>query len=146
MIRIAYFSHAKEDISPLQLSEILTVARRNNTASDITGMLIYYKQAFLQILEGPEDNVMACFDRISRDPRHSDLHSLKKGPAKTRAFSNWSMGLAKPSALYDMPPESLHSIAEISQRLDQMTELDISQGKRRVAELIKGFVDQHALA
>ena len=140
MIRLTYFSRAASNVDNTELADILRVARRRNAADDISGMLVFHNNAFLQILEGPADPVMACFERVKRDRRHSDIHAIQQAPAKTRAFSNWSMGLAEPGTLSLLPQNSLKSLDEIGARLRDVASLEIPEGKRRVADLLQGFL------
>lgn len=140
MIRFAYLSHTAHDMTPAQLNDILTVAHQRNAADQITGMLVYYDKAFLQLLEGPEHKVQECFNRISRDPRHHNIHSMEKTSARTRAFSNWSMGLADINAMPSLPADTLRSLADISARLHAVSGIEIPAGKRYVADTLQRFL------
>ncbi len=75
----------------LALSGILATARRNNQRDDITGALICREDLFLQWLEGPEPTVMAAFERIARDDRHTDVTQLIIEPIAARVFPDWAM-------------------------------------------------------
>lgn len=140
MIRLVYFSRSTSDLSAAELGKILLASRRNNAKNGLTGMLVYYERAFLQILEGNEEDVRACYERIRLDPRHKDIHSVQKMAASTRAFSNWSMGLADPENLPHMPEDSLKSLEEIRLRLSEVAGLDIPPGKRAVATVLQNFL------
>ncbi|QGX96828.1 BLUF domain-containing protein [Roseovarius faecimaris] len=73
------------------LSNILLDARRCNARDDITGALIARQDLFLQLLEGPEDKVNACYQRIRRDDRHVEVTKLMQRSIKTRLFPSWAM-------------------------------------------------------
>ena len=73
------------------LSNILLDARRCNGRDDITGALIARGDLYLQLLEGPKDNVEACFDRIRNDDRHVDVTRLMTRTIKNRLFPEWTM-------------------------------------------------------
>src|SRR3954454_19376133 len=60
-------SHLLEDI---ELEEILKQANENNDELGVTGMVLYYEGAFMQVLEGTEEVVRALFARIDQDARH----------------------------------------------------------------------------
>ena len=46
----------------------------------------------MQVLEGPEENVRSTYARISRDPRHHDIMTLREGRLAERDFPEWWMG------------------------------------------------------
>ncbi|WP_223421562.1 BLUF domain-containing protein [Tateyamaria pelophila] len=73
------------------LSGILLDARRLNARNDITGALVCRHDIFLQMLEGPELQVTATYDRIRRDDRHVEIRKLVAKSVQTRMFSDWAM-------------------------------------------------------
>ncbi|WP_137788057.1 BLUF domain-containing protein [Sphingomonas sp. 3P27F8] len=92
MIRLLYISTARERHSPATMEDILRVSRRNNVAANITGLLIAGGNRFLQVLEGPDENVRQTYDRICLDERHRAPVILKRESIEERAFGAWSMG------------------------------------------------------
>lgn len=98
MIQLLYISTARTPLSPPELESLLAVARRNNLAADVTGLLVVGGRRFLQILEGPEPAVLAIYERIARDPRHAALVKLKAQAITQRSFSRWSMGFERGGA------------------------------------------------
>jgi hypothetical protein len=74
-----------------QIRNILTASRHNNMQAGVTGALMFNKEYFAQVLEGPHQAVQATFERIQCDERHSDAIVLQFEPSETRAFSNWAM-------------------------------------------------------
>jgi hypothetical protein len=99
LLRIVYISTAPDDVSDAELATILKAARRNNLRNNITGMLVYHDQTFIQVLEGPEDAVTATFARISRNPRHDGILVPDRSKISERTFGEWSMGWIKASDL-----------------------------------------------
>lgn len=75
-----------------QLASILESAVRHNTEDAITGMLLYSKGNFLQVLEGESDKVRATYERICQDPRHTNAMLLIEQGVPERQFGDWSMG------------------------------------------------------
>lgn len=73
------------------LAGILLDARRCNERDGITGALICRADLYLQLLEGPQDAVEACYDRIKRDDRHIEPRNLLERSVKTRLFPAWAM-------------------------------------------------------
>lgn len=85
------------------LAEILRVSRAKNAAAGITGALVLYDDWFAQVLEGPEAEVHALYDRIRRDPRHDSVEIDSAEPAPTRLFSRWAMALVAEHGQADIP-------------------------------------------
>ena len=61
------------------------------TLGGITGMLISNGVWFVQVLEGDEAAVEACYARIEKDGRHHRPTVRARKPVPQRAFSRWSM-------------------------------------------------------
>lgn len=106
LIHCIYASAASREFTPEELDELLVVARRNNEALGVTGMLLYEKGSFFQILEGPSEAVEPLYAKIGTDKRHASISKLILEPIEERNFPNWSMGhgaccRAGPQALRD---------------------------------------------
>ncbi|HWL08844.1 MAG TPA: BLUF domain-containing protein [Planctomicrobium sp.] len=113
MLQIIYKSLATVPFSNAGLSRLLMTSRVQNQIVDITGILVVHSNAFLQVLEGPEEAVEATFERIVTDPRHKCLQVLSREIIEERAFPNWSMGLVcTPGGRFELNPgldELFHS-------------------------------------
>jgi hypothetical protein len=92
VISLAYVSAASRIMSEEEIVAILLQSRANNRRTKLSGALLYHRQRFVQILEGEEDDVLSAYRRISRDPRHNDLHELSREPIEKRQFPQWTMG------------------------------------------------------
>ena len=95
IVRLTYFSrnHIDRSGGPVhdRIHDILIESVTNNRRDDITGALIHDDKWFAQALEGPETMVSATFERILRDPRHSDVRLIKMQPVPARRFAAWWM-------------------------------------------------------
>ena len=80
------------------IAEILAVSRRNNGRVGVSGALLFNGGSFAQVLEGPREAVEATFERIQRDPRHSEVSVLQCEAVAARGFPHWSMAFAGHSA------------------------------------------------
>ena len=98
VFRLIYRSHSliADDERREELGAIFTTARRSNRGRGITGALMITDTAFVQALEGEEDEVRALFRKISYDPRHEEVAILEEGDTPGRTFGRWAM--AKVSA------------------------------------------------
>ena len=73
------------------LSAVLVASRANNRKNDITGALICRSDIFLQLLEGPEQQVKNTYEAIQNDDRHINVYHLIDQPVKKRLFPAWAM-------------------------------------------------------
>lgn len=88
---LTYLSSSKNLFSRRELDNILAVSRRNNTASGVTGMLLYRDGNLMQVLEGEKSVVRALYDRIVGDPRHDGVITVWEAEEPERQFPDWSM-------------------------------------------------------
>ena len=78
--------HTQEDILAL-----LKKSREKNTLLGITGILLYYKRHFFQVLEGEKDAIFKLFQTIRKDQRHASVILVYDQPAAERSFKDWTM-------------------------------------------------------
>ena len=95
---IVYLSSSKGLLSNDDLARILHQSQKNNRASGITGILLYFNGSIIQVLEGPEERVNALYETISRDTKHTQVIKLYSDSIEHRSFSDWSMGYKTMSA------------------------------------------------
>lgn len=81
-----------------EVTQIVETSRRNNAAVDVTGILICHDGVFIQALEGPKQAVEAVYQRVSGDPRHSDIRIVSTEVVGDRLFGSWSMCAAELAA------------------------------------------------
>lgn len=91
LCELIYTSMTTETLSHEVVSDILSRSRDRNRAHNITGILYYDGQRFLQVIEGAENNIDDLYNLISHDDRHEDVELLHKGYIKSRAFESWDM-------------------------------------------------------
>jgi len=89
--QLIYSSQATKPLSMEDLERILVDARQGNEARNVTGALVYVDGAFLQLLEGEKETVLALLQSISRDSRHGAVNVLHQGEVEQPTFSNWRM-------------------------------------------------------
>ena len=71
------------------------VARREQRALGLTGLLLHQGAHFYGVLEGPRRQVFARMEEIITDRRHSRLRILREESIATRRFDNWSFGFCR---------------------------------------------------
>ena len=106
MYELIYCSSSSNDINSDDLKNILNTARTFNTKNDITGCLVYYKNEFVQILEGEKSMVQALYNNIIKDKRHKNTILVAQGEKVKRSFDNWSM------AYYELSDDDIDNLSE----------------------------------
>lgn len=92
MLSLVYVSSAKQVFSEENLKALLQQSRDNNTKLGLSGMLLYKDGNFMQVLEGEEETLLALYNKIQLDRRHSGVLQLLRGQIQEREFASWSMG------------------------------------------------------
>ena len=92
LVRVMYTSRAYGHVDEAEIDELLETSRSRNYTKGITGALSFGNGSFMQVLEGPETEVIPLYARIIADPRHRDCVILSINLIRDRLFSNWSMG------------------------------------------------------
>jgi len=98
MFRFIYTSTLTVPMNETLLDDIVTVAVRNNKRIDITGILLFVEGQFMQVLEGPKEHIEITTEKILGDSRHTGVRILFQGGAGGRAFPDWHMKAALPTA------------------------------------------------
>jgi len=95
LVRIVYCSRSllkgsRSDIEA-QIRRILATARTRNRETGLTGAMTFNESCFAQVLEGAEDDLAPLYQKIRRDPRHTDVKTLVQDNPPQRLFPSWSM-------------------------------------------------------
>lgn len=101
--RLIYSSRVRDDFNLEAFRQIGDVSAAQNRQRNLTGCLLYCKGYFVQLLEGEPQPLNACYNAITRDPRHEGLYLIDYRRVLCRNFADWDMRV-----LYypddDMPP------------------------------------------
>lgn len=102
MRSIAYVSRAAVEWTDDDLAGLLAKSQQRNIEDAVSGLLIYCQGYFLQVVEGPHENISNLMERVAADPRHTDVKQIadQTYPRPTdfsnieskRMFPQWSMG------------------------------------------------------
>lgn len=94
MKRHTYISRLNSPLSENEVKQIGIISSRNNKKQDITGVLIYIRGLFFQIIEGDDAKIDWLYEKIGRDKRHTDILCLKtEYQVEERLFPSWSMNV-----------------------------------------------------
>lgn len=106
---LLYQSNAAHRFDDDGLDAILRTAVLRNEELDVTGLLLYghvphlpqLPGVFVQWLEGRREDVLALYEAIRADPRHTQVETLAEGPAAemsradVRLFPDWAMAVRR---------------------------------------------------
>jgi len=92
LYELIYASISDVDHGETALLSLLEQSRAKNHRLDITGMLVYHQQQFVQVLEGEREAVETLYATIAKDYRHRRVGIVHEGLIDTRGFDAWSMG------------------------------------------------------
>jgi len=136
LLELIYTSLAEAKNDTDDVKAILASSERNNVATDITGLLLFDGERYIQILEGNVEDVNGLFVTISEDSRHHSLELLHRGEIAGRSFETWRMAYeALPKGLLSDLAENM---AVYSMELDDQP-LDV--GESFGAKLNGMFID-----
>jgi hypothetical protein len=135
MHHLIYLSRATAPFSDEQLQNLLQECRQHNAAQEVTGMLLYGNEQFLQVLEGERGRVQALYARIYQDPRHRDVTLFAEKQIDARAFPDWSM------AYHPVNPAQFLEFANyVSPQDVQLEHPNLSQADAQLLQLLRTFV------
>lgn len=89
---LAYVSVRKQNCTEKEINSILESCKKNNPPLDITGVLLYSENKFIQYVEGEYKKLMTLYDKIKLDARHERAVMVSVGPITNKIFPSWHMG------------------------------------------------------
>lgn len=92
LVRLVYASEVDATFSDSDIEDILSKAQTNNPRLEVTGMLLFTSEYFVQCIEGPRKAINQLYNKILLDPRHHSSEILTYSDVEEREFANWSMG------------------------------------------------------
>jgi len=95
LAQLIYVSVRTSKCTDTEIEKILEASNRKNGDKDITGVLLYSKTKFIQVLEGDKNDILALYDEIKKDERHRNVAMISLSPIKERFFPSWQMGEKK---------------------------------------------------
>jgi hypothetical protein len=125
LLRLIYTSRATVPFDAAALESLLVQARRKNYDNGITGVLSFSHGHFLQVLEGPESEVLRLYARILNDSRHRACVIIAIQLIQTRLCPNWTMSHARPNPKVG---------SQYNELLDYRTVTDDFEGAQRLLD------------
>lgn len=129
---LIYRSRLNQNLDPSQLTELVERASIRNTQLQVTGILLFDGEHFLQVLEGPQASVNDLFARINLDSRHSNVVELLRDFAPQRRFMGSGM------VLFDL---RIHKPGAVLRAVLRFGTLKYQQARNdRVYKFIRTFI------
>jgi len=125
MKRIRYVSEFSTQLSSEDIDRLAKASAANNRRDHITGVLLASGRVFFQLIEGPDEAIDACYERILRDPRHTRVHALgvEQGDLH-RLCPDWAMNKLDLSHVTESRQEAIRALLSvISQHRDIIEDL-----------------------
>ena len=96
MRELVYVSEASKKFRESEdVMAFMDVALEQNTKHEITGFLWFDGKHFLQLIEGPHENIAQLWKNIQADDRHKNVECLHYTHIKERAFPDWAMNYSR---------------------------------------------------
>lgn len=89
---LVYSSKSTIPLHRYQIHRLLAECKINNAANNITGILLSLDEHFIQVLEGDKEIILSLYDKIQKDPRHTNVRTVLQKKIEKRAFPDWTMG------------------------------------------------------
>lgn len=91
--QLIYVSRFIKSIAPTELRRLVKQSEERNFDVGVTGVLLVHGQSAMQLVEGDRRTVLALYEKISRDPRHTDVQVMLSKAVARRLYPEWGMGL-----------------------------------------------------
>ncbi|MCA9037068.1 MAG: BLUF domain-containing protein [Planctomycetaceae bacterium] len=120
------------------LNDILEVAKRNNAANGITGVMFHQNGRFLQFLEGEESQLRKLTAKLKADNRHRAMEYLFDESLDYRGFPDWSMDCFQLRRDEELNLEFLELIRDSYRR-------NFKTRPAALVQVFKGFINESVL-
>jgi hypothetical protein len=121
-------------MSEQDLLDLLKQARENNEKYNVTGLLLYAKENFMQVLEGEAAIVDEIYEAILRDDRNTRNTIIQRKNIESRNFPQWSMGF---KTYNDIPPKMIRGYSNFLS--EKVSPEDIEKQQNGILSLLNGF-------
>lgn len=91
MFELLYTSWSARPLQPGELASEVPRWRGANAARGVTGCFGYHGRRFIQLIEGPQSDVLTLFAAIQKDPRHTAVNIICSGGIVVRSFADEPM-------------------------------------------------------
>lgn len=129
---ICYVSNANTNLSREEIKRLLEVSKQTNTQKQMTGILLFSEGNFFQVLEGEKEIVLELFEKIKKDPRHSNIFTIFSKEITKKKFEEYQVDFVANKQNTDKIQDYLYHI----QSLDESSQ-------KVVKEVLSIFIDSY---
>jgi hypothetical protein len=97
---IIYKSKADPTFNIFEIQKMLQRAKYFNKMNEITGIILYHKSQFIQLIEGEKGAIESLYASIMADERHHEVETILSKASNQSLWMDWSM------AFYDFSDPS----------------------------------------
>jgi hypothetical protein len=139
LAHLIYVSNASDMMTHEAVRELVDESKKRNREIDVTGVLLYGNQHFMQLLEGDLHVVNALYQKVARDHRHHHVTRIAFYPVPSRQFADWSMNLIN---LEDHKRVDYKRLEQILREQTSASSQDADHYSRLSKELLEEFRKQ----
>ena len=122
IFHLVYVSKATDELNINEIRNIEHISQINNHQAEVTGILMFRYDRFMQFLEGSESEVKRIFSIIQSDPRHTEIKVLREGIIPERQFSGWYMKYTPLSDIQSRSGMIYKKLFELANRAKEVLE------------------------
>ncbi len=130
---ICYISDSRINKSITDFNNLIRTAKTNNAKNNITGILVYKNNNFLQVFEGAPETVDTIFDKIRMDQRHQNIFKIIDTSIDQRIFEEYKFGFTVVS--------DKHALQNLSDYLDWLRNAD-NMIANEIVTMVENFINQ----
>ena len=129
---ICYISTATEELPETGVNELLVKWREKNSKLNIKGILLYSEGHFFQVLEGEKEKVLALFNFIREDSRHTSVIQVVGKDLTTGSFDDYKVENLKDTSY--SRPYLIEAYCETVKGMDP-------DAQQQIKNILKSFID-----
>jgi hypothetical protein len=134
MIQLIYISCATREMNEKDLFALLQQSRIKNEKCNVTGLLLYAKENFMQVLEGDEVVVDDIYQSVLKDERNTRNAIIQRKNIDKRSFPKWSMGF---KTIDDIPVHMMKGFSDFLMTRESVINLELENSG--VLNLLNSF-------
>ncbi|PTQ96947.1 FAD-dependent sensor of blue light [Mucilaginibacter yixingensis] len=134
---LIYVSEAATAVTDDGLMAMLEEYRVSNLKLNITGLLLYSQNVFLQVIEGELPDLTQAYAEITKDERFKNIQILTTGETDGRMFKGWRMGFV-PVGKQDMT-----DVKAYLNPIDARKTTNLTRGIYPEIKIIDDFLKEH---
>ena len=130
---ICYISDSRINKSITDFNNLIEKAKINNAKNNITGILVYRNNNFLQVFEGAPETVDTIFDKIRMDQRHQNIFKIIDTSIDQRIFEEYKFGFTVVS--------DKNALQNLSDYLEWLRNAD-NMIANEIVTMVENFINQ----